>query len=364
MGALRSRRGRALLELLGPVGLLVLVGIAGSALSLARQQDVLLALVQATAVIGIWIFVGTSGVLSFGHIAFVALGAFTAGVLTIPAATKPFVMPELFGVLRDAEVGNLTSLFLAATAGALLAFVTGSALMRLGGLAAGIATFAVLEIVHNVLRNWDKIGPGPTTLSLVPTTTTMTQATAGAVLAAVVAWGYARTRSARRLRAAREDEPAALAIGVRVYRERLTAFVLSGAVAGLAGGLLVHQLGSITSEQVYLELTFLTLAMLVVGGTGSLWGATVGALLVSGLDSVLSRAEGGALPDGASLVVLGLLMLLVLVLRPRGLTGGREFGLPGRLGGAAAVGPPGADPLSGPAAASGPPGAPVGVPRP
>ena len=95
-------------------------------------------------------------------------------------------------------------------------------------------------------------------------------------------------------------------------------------------------LGSITADQVYLELTFVTLAMLVIGGVTSLWGAVVGALAVSGLDSFLSEAEQGVgvagvnvdLPQGARLVILGALMAIVLVLRPSGLTGGREFGLP------------------------------------
>jgi branched-chain amino acid transport system permease protein len=85
-----------------------------------------------------------------------------------------------------------------------------------------------------------------------------------------------------------------------------------------------------------LNLTFLTLAMLVVGGVGSLLGAVVGALLISGLNSFLITAESGVhvfglkidLTDGTHLVVLGVVMALVLVVRPSGLTGGREFRLP------------------------------------
>ena len=331
-----AARRRAALELAGPVGLLVLVGLLGALTSESRQADVIAALVAATIVISIHLFVGTSGVISFGHVAFVALGAFGAGVLSIEAATKPFVMPELFGFLRDTDVGNLTSLAVAMGLGAVFALLVGLPLMRLSGLAAGIATFAVLEIVHNVLRNWTKVGPGPQTLSLVPETTGLTQATLGAVLAAVVAYAYGRSPAGRRLRASREDPLAAQAAGVRVHRERLIAFVLSGALAGLAGGLLVHQLGSVTTEQVYLELTFLTLAMLVVGGIGSLWGAVVGALVISFLDTFLADAEDTTsfrpvdltLLNGSSLVVLGVLMTAIVVLRPSGLTGGREFGVP------------------------------------
>ena len=133
------------------------------------------------------------------------------------------------------------------------------------------------------------------------------------------------------LRATREDPAVAQAVGINVHRQRLWAFTLSGALAGFAGGLYVHMLGSITTEQVYLELTFITLAMLVVGGLTSLWGAVVGALAVSGLDSLLGNAENGVdfglridLPTGSRLVVVGALMALVLILRPSGLTGGRE----------------------------------------
>jgi branched-chain amino acid transport system permease protein len=135
------------------------------------------------------------------------------------------------------------------------------------------------------------------------------------------------SRFGRQLRAARDDAPAARAVGISVYRQRLIAFGLSGALAGFAGGLYVHFL-PINVDAVYLDLTFLTLAMLVVGGMTSLWGAVVGALAVSGLDSVLAEAENGLggidLPAGSRTIVVGALMALVLILRPEGITGGRE----------------------------------------
>ena len=96
----------------------------------------------------------------------------------------------------------------------------------------------------------------------------------------------------------------------------------------------MHQLGSITADQVYLELTFVTLAMLVVGGSGSLLGAVTGALAVSGLRSFLSGSEKGGdfnvipdLPTGTTLVLLGAIMAAMLILRPSGITGGRELSL-------------------------------------
>ena len=185
-----------------------------------------------------------------------------------------------------------------------------------------------------MLREWTKIGPGATTLALVPETTGALQATLGALVAITVAFLYQRSRRGRLLRASREDPAVARSVGVNIHLERLLAFTVSGALAGFAGGLYVHLLGSITTEQVYLELTFLTLAMLVVGGLTSLWGAVVGALAVSGLDSFLSQAESGVhvvftftLPQGTRLVFLAAIMALVLILRPSGLTGGRELRL-------------------------------------
>lgn len=330
------RRFEPWLQLAAPVLLVVSTAIVGSFTSRATEIYFLTAITSVAIVVAIYVFVGNSGVLSFGQISFVAVGAFAAGVMTVPLESKQGILPDIFPLLRDHTIGNLPSLALAAAVGAVFAFAVGVPLMRLSGLAAGIATFAVLEITHNLLQQWTKIGPGQTALALVPETTDLTQATIGTVVVIAVAFAYQRSRLGRMLRASREDAAAAQAAGVNVHRQRLWAFTLSGALAGLAGGLYVHMFGSIQVDQVYLELTFVTLAMLVIGGIASLWGAVIGALAVSGLDSFLSNAEQGVgvagvnldLPDGARLVILGALMATVLVLRPSGLTGGREFSLP------------------------------------
>ena len=147
----------------------------------------------------------------------------------------------------------------------------------------------------------------------------------------IAAYAYQRSRFGRMLRATREDPAAAGASGISIYRQRLLGFTLSGALAGLAGGLYVHELGLITPDLFYL--TFVTLAMLVFGGVGSLWGAVLGALAISALNSFLGDAENTVhvgfrltLPDGTRLVTIGAVMALVIILRPSGLTGGREFG--------------------------------------
>jgi branched-chain amino acid transport system permease protein len=332
---------RRLPELLGPAVLVLGAALLGLGVSTSLQTYFLDTLVKVSIVVALYVFIGNSGVLSFGHIAFVALGVWTAGVLTVPEGQKNAIMPGLAHFLLHTNVGNVASLLLAAGVGLVFAFVLGLPLMRLSGLAAGIATFGVLEIVNNLLRYWQSVGPGLNAFSSVPQTTGIWQAAVGALICIAVAYAYQRSRFGRQLRAAREDPAAASAAGISIYRQRLLAFALSGGLAGLAGGLYVHLL-PIEIDSLYLDLTFITLAMLVVGGSGSLLGAVVGALAVSGIDSFLSAAENGVdvfgwhldLPTGTTVIVIGTLMAAVLVLRPSGLSGGHELSLPRRRGGA------------------------------
>jgi branched-chain amino acid transport system permease protein len=324
-------------QLFGPVAAVALLAlISGLVVGSANQVQYLTAIVYVAIVAALYVFVGNSGVISFGQVSFVAVGAFSAGVMTIPIDTKPGVLPTLFPLLRDHTISSAWSLALAAGLGAVYAFLVGIPLMRLSGIAAGIATLAVLGITYNLLYNWNSIGPGATVESLIPVTTDYWQATIGAVAVICTAFAYQRSRYGRQLRAAREDPAAARAAGIDIHRQRLLAFTLSGALSGFAGGLYVHLLGSIGANQVYLDLTFLTLAMLVVGGISSLFGAVIGAITISLFNILLVNAQLGihvfgwsiTAPSGTSLVGIAIVMLVILLLRPAGITGGKEFSLP------------------------------------
>jgi branched-chain amino acid transport system permease protein len=331
-------RLRGLEELLGPVALVALLALgSGLWVGSADQVQYLTAIVYVAIVAALYVFVGNSGVISFGQVSFVAIGAFSAGVMTIPVGTKPGVQPLLFPLLRDHSISSPWSLVLAAGLGGIYAFLVGIPLMRLSGIAAGIATLAVLGITYNLFYNWNSIGPGATVESLIPVTTDYWQATVGAVAVICVAFAYQRSRFGRQLRAAREDPAAARAAGIDIHRQRLLAFTLSGALSGFAGGLYVHLLGSIGANQVYLDLTFLTLAMLVVGGVSSLFGAVVGAITIGLFNILLDNASGFGIhvfglkitaPSGTSLVGIAIVMLVILLLRPAGITGGKEFSVP------------------------------------
>jgi branched-chain amino acid transport system permease protein len=328
---------RRIPELLAPLLLILATAWLGLEASTYLQAYFLDTLVKVAIVVALYVFIGNSGVLSFGTISFVALGAWTAGVLTVPSDQKRFTMPGLAHFFVTTTVGNYVSLALAAAVGAAAALAVGLPLMRLSGLAAGIATFAVLGITYNVLTYEQKIGPGQNAFSGVPQTTGMWQAAIGGLICATAAYVYQRTRFGRMLRATREDPAAATAAGISIYRQRLLGFTLSGALAGFAGGIYVH-LQPLQVNGLYLDLTFITLAMLVVGGAGSLLGAVVGTLALNGIFSFFSAATNTVdvfgwhlkVPAGTAEIVLGVLMAVVLILRPNGIAGGREFSLPRR----------------------------------
>jgi branched-chain amino acid transport system permease protein len=328
---------RRIPELLAPLLLILATAWLGLEVSTYLQAYFLDTLVKVAIVVALYVFIGNSGVLSFGTISFVALGAWTAGVLTVPSQQKRFTMPGLAHFLVTTTVGNYVSLALAAAVGAAAALAVGLPLMRLSGLSAGIATFAVLGITYNVLTYEQKIGPGQNAFSGVPQTTGIWQAAIAGFICATAAYVYQRTRFGRMLRATREDPAAATAAGISIYRQRLLAFTLSGALAGFVGGIYVH-LQPLQVNGLYLDLTFITLAMLVVGGAGSLLGAVVGALALNGIYSFFRAATNTVdvfgwhlkVPAGTADIVLGVLMAVVLILRPNGITGGREFSLPRR----------------------------------
>ncbi len=263
--------------------------------------------------------------LSFGHISFFAVGVWAAGVLSIPEAEKPATMPYLFDFLSSTTVGNVPSLLHRRRSSAASSrLVVGLPLMRLSGLAAGIATFAVLGITNNILRYYEKIGPGLNTFSSVPETTDLLQATVGALLVIVAAFAYQRSRFGRQLRATREDRRrCASRSAFDLPAAARARSPLAASSPGSPAGLYIHFI-PINVDAVYLDLTFITLAMLVIGGTTSLWGAVVGALFVSALDSVLAEMEDGMtlvgatvdLPAGSRIVVVSAVMALVLILRP------------------------------------------------
>lgn len=330
------RKGWPVLALLVPLLIVVLIGDQFGSISI--QRTITEALIRIVLVVGLYIFIGNSGIVSFGHIAFAAIAAYAAAWQTCCAMMKPITMSGLPSFLRDQTIPLLPSAVSSVILAGIAAFVVGLVLMRLSGLAASISTLAALFILNVVYSNWDSVTMGRASIVGIPTYVNAWIALGTAALAILIAFIYQNSARGLAIRASREDEVAAAASGISLYWNRLFAFTLSGFVVGMGGVLHAHFLGTLSINSFFLSLTFLTLAMLVVGGMKSLAGAVVGVVVVTSIIDIFRRLESGvslgdsqfSIPAGTQELALAALMLLILIFRKEGIMGGREFVFPGR----------------------------------
>jgi branched-chain amino acid transport system permease protein len=218
------------------------------------------------------------------------------------------------------------------------AMVIAFPVLRISGIAASITMFAVLIVGNVVASNWTQVTRGTGTMLGIPADTTLGVAFGAGALAVCAAYALESSGPGLRLKATREDEFAARAVGISVGRARAYGFALSAFLVGVGGALYGHLLGAFSPADFYLDTTFLTIVMLVVGGMRSLTGAVVGTIAITALQEILNHVESGinlglfTIPARPGLTQTGLavVMLLILVFRPRGLTNGRELPFPGR----------------------------------
>jgi branched-chain amino acid transport system permease protein len=292
-------------------------------------------LISCVMVVGLYIFVGNTGILSFSHSAYAMIGAYAAAWLTMSPMKKSIEL-ALPPILADHAYPGFPSAIAAAALAGVVALVTGFPLTRLNGISASLGTLAVLVIFNTIYSNWDTWTFGSSSLLGVPVYVDQWIALAGAAFTLLAAAIYQKSRFGLAARASRENAIAARASGVDVGRTRVMAFALSGFFMGLGGVLQAHFLGSIAVSGFGLSATFMTLAMLVIGGQESLTGAVVGVVAVSALLEILRQGERGwqigawfvQLPLGTRELGIAFLMLIILIVRNAGLTGGRDVPWP------------------------------------
>ena len=293
------------------------------------------ALIMVVLVVGMQVFIGNSGIVSFGHVSFVAVAAYAAAWQTCCPSFKSAILPGLPAFIAHTQVPAIPSILAAVALAGVAGFVIGLPIIRLTGIGASIAMFAVLSIVQTTYSNWDSVTGGESSIIGLPTYVDLPVALLGAAIAIAAAHVYKSSRFGLMLRASRDDEIAARAVGIDVYWQRLLAFSISAVIVGFGGVLHAHFIGVVSIDAYWIQLTFITLAMLVVGGMRSLAGAVVGALVISGLVEVLRQFESGidvaglliAAPRGVQEIGLAVLLLVILIVRPSGITGGNEITL-------------------------------------
>jgi branched-chain amino acid transport system permease protein len=316
-------------------GLVVVAVIASQALGIRLYDRIVTNLcISLVLVLGLQLFMGNSGILSFAHMGFMGVGAYTSAVLTIPMQMKGMALPDLYPFLQGVELSPYVAIAAAGIAAAMVAAAVSYPLMRLSDAAAVITSFALLVVLHTAMTNWSALTNGPRTLFGLPKATDLYLAALVAVIALIGALAFKESRTGRLLRASRDDERAAAAMGANIPALRWRAFILAALFAGVGGALWGHFITSFSPRAFYLKETFLILSMLVIGGANTVTGAVVGTFIVTiayeglrGIEGLLNEAKVMNEPViGLTEIVLALAMIAVLILKPGGLFPTREIG--------------------------------------
>ncbi len=342
-----SRGG--LLSVLGP-GLLIPAALGATALVLAAlggPREILVGLgVSCVLAVAYQVFVGATGIISFGHMAFVAVGAYAAGIVTIPPSQRATMLPDLPAPLDRLYLTFAGSLVLAAVVCAVLACVSGFVLMRMSGAAAGIATLALLVIVNEVLRNAGSITKGTQTFFGVPANTTLVSVAVVLAVVVLVALAFKFSPWGLASRAVRDDTLAAETLGGSVFRGRIWAWIVSGALTGVGGALMAQQLTAFSPKSFFVSQSVPIIVIVVLGGINSVAGSVVGAVVYVAWAQLMLVVESGDIHGiefpavaGIAQLTVGIGLIVILRLRPTGLLGSREPGL-GRSGRGPSAGAP------------------------
>ncbi|WP_306051206.1 ATP-binding cassette domain-containing protein [Oceaniradius stylonematis] len=310
------------------------IGLMAAVLGLPGVRIATFFAVNVCAVLAFQTFSGNSGVVSFGHTAFMGVAAYVSAWITMPPTMLSLNLPNLPAILGGYELALPGALLVVAFVGFLMALISGLGISRLNGASGAIATLGFVIIVYSVLAAAVDFTRGNQAFFGVPRYTDVYVATAAASCFIVAARLFRESRYGLMLRAVRDDEAAASALGVWPYKARLIAWLFSGVMASLAGALYGHMLGAFSPRDFYLATTFGFVAMLILGGMSTVTGAVGGVVLVMAIREVLQRFEGGAvvggveLPDlfGLQVVGVSLAMLAVLKYRRDGLMGRDELG--------------------------------------
>ena len=306
--------------------LLVFIGFAENHLDLYIVRILNVCAIYAILGMSMNLINGFTGLFSLGHAGFMAVGAYTTALLTIPPAIKAqiFYLAPLIKPLDQMNLPFPVALFvgglLAAVVGGLIAAPT----LRLKGDYLAIATLGFAEIIRVVFTNTQTITNGALGLKGIPALTNLWWSFGAAAFTLVVLLSLINSSYGRALKAIREDEIAAESMGIHLAKHKTLSFVIGAFFAGIGGGLLGNLLGTIDPKMFSFTFTFNILFIIVLGGMGSFSGSIISAFIVTIANEYLRFLDESIKVGMRSVVFSALLMFVVLFYR-HGLMGANEF---------------------------------------
>ena len=303
------------------------------------RSVLLLGAIYALATVSMNLLNGMTGLFSLGQAGFMAIGAYTYAVLTIPVANKPSVY-YLHGVadaLANVALPPWLGLIVGGAMAALLAAIIGAPVLRLKSDYFAIATLGFAEVVRIVVASspFNRITNGSLGLNYVPgfDSPYMTFVVVG--ICVVFVFLLMNSSYGRAFKAIREDEIAAEAMGINLASHKLQSFIISSFLAGISGALLAMFLGAVQATTFTVTVTYNILLMVVIGGLGSMTGSIISAFLVTAakeswlrfldMPMYIGSFQVPLLRNGFRMVVFSVILMVVVLFWRRGIMGQKEF---------------------------------------
>lgn len=273
-------------------------------MSLYVQGLISLSCINLIAVLGLSLLTGFTGSFCFGQAGFLAIGAYVSALMTVKLHA-PFAVALVSGMLASGSVALL------------LGFPT----LRLKGDYFAIATLGFAEAIRLLIENLEKVTGGSRGVPSIPNETHLIALVPITLILVWVMRNYISSRHGRNCIAVREDEIAAHAIAVNVFRYKEISFCVNGMLAGLSGGFLAHYVGFIQPSMFGIQKSTELIVMVIFGGMHSITGSLLSAVVLTSLPEVLRAAAAWRL------VVYGTAVVFIMVVRPEGLLGSWELSM-------------------------------------
>lgn len=278
---------------------------------------------------------GFTGMFSLGHAGFMAIGAYVCALLILPAEQKEmqWILEEIQPWLGDLSMSFLPAVIVSGFVAAFFGLIIALPVLRLGGDYLGIATLGFAEIIRVLITNFTSLTNGSLGIKGIPQHATLWSNYGWLVFTLYFLVVLLKSNVGNVFKATRDDEIAAKVMGVNTFYYRVLSFTLGSFFAGVGGALLGAMLSTIDPKMFNIMLTFNVLMIVVAGGLGSITGSIIGSIVITIMLEWLRFIEspmmlfGWQTPGipGMRMVVFSLLLLLIILFRPSGLMGNREF---------------------------------------
>lgn len=278
---------------------------------------------------------GFTGQFSLGHAGFMAIGAYTSALLYMSPELKAmnFFIKPLIWPLNQIQIPFFPALLIGGLLAAGAGFLVGAPCMRVKGDYLAIVTYGFSEIIRVLFNNLQSVTNGPLGLKGLPTYTNLWWSWGLAIFTIFFVKRLIDSSYGRALKAIRDDEEAAEAMGVNLFFHKVLAFVVGAFFAGIAGGLLGSLVMTIDPNAFNIMLTFQIVLIVLLGGLGSITGTVISGVLIAFLMEWLRIVEtpmilfGITIPGiaGMRMLIFSIILMIAVLFFRHGILGDREF---------------------------------------